>query len=245
MQGQQISFFAVKPRSRTKLQKRKTHHQDLDLVKPTMIDPLFFSSMKVFVDLTDEIQKKIVENVLRVTGASIINDPLVNPDVIVTDDFRKIYNRQAKIVNSTQIPWAFITKPLNNINVSNNNNNNSIQQQQKKRMLVVVADTSHQTRPMYTELENFPELRMKFIPPGCMFSPFLNDDEANKIIDAFKKNKNRNINKERISNPTYCNICNKHFTDAEEHRNSLPHKRNVAKMYANVDKIAMDFPDLF
>lgn len=130
--------------------------------------------------------------------------------------------------------------------------------------LIVVADASKKAAPLYSRIDNMPELRQKPLPDGVQFvSPFVNDDALIKIIhqrselanhtskvddkveakDLIKKSKSGTKQKSSIS-CWYCGICKKNVKDQEKHRISPEHTMNVEKQYSEVDELSKCFPNI-
>ncbi|OHT08225.1 hypothetical protein TRFO_23298 [Tritrichomonas foetus] len=366
IESQQISFFQVNPRSRSRAkrgvtqQAQKSIHTD-DLFQTSInmkIDPLLFKGLKVFIDLPDGGPKKTAENVLKNSGASIIQDPKQATDIIIINDNCKndgksagtsparinnrikgknnIHGKKQHVISSAQIPWAFASRPQNapvqhqnlthestidnTINNANQNSSSICNSNCNEKLMIVVADASHKARPIYCALDALPELRQKAVPKGCTFSPFINDEEIKRILHYYREQKRRsieaknnqncstshltchqdnnalnlpnvnhftNINhphvdinlhnnvnnntnnnndnngvsnnvfnntnniaeqkemiREKITLTRYCDICKKMVHEEYAHRNSLEHRQNVAKLFSEVDELALSFPEI-
>lgn len=255
----QISFFHTTPAPTIREVKQcapikgeidiANTNDQLGQLNECLVHPSFFTGLSIFVALQNQDEKAVVENTLKVTGASIVNETNPMTDVIVTDSSNKkqtshnIKSRGIrltvaagkaqtipKIINKEQIPWAFMKERLN---PSQDNLTD------KQDAMIVVADATKKFRPMFKTIPKIPTLYFDKVPKNYFFSPLMQPPHD---FEAFQKRASQYdglkvIIREEPPDEGWCEICLRQYHNAKEHRESPEHIKNVNNpdTYAQVD----------
>ncbi|OHT07672.1 hypothetical protein TRFO_24091 [Tritrichomonas foetus] len=218
------------------------------------IHPFFFKDLNVKVFVQNNVAGALISKNLQILGAKIISSPSQIPDVIIVDqcpevlkgnDYEKKtarygYSRMTKIpkiISCSQIPWIFGNTVQTFNEFGNIINFHQIQPKVAPKNSVsdsnniIISDAHHKFRPIQGHFR-VSNLDLKAVPKHYLFSPYTpvpeNPQEFIELTEKHRKMAQRRpFDDPNPWAPGYCEICNKNFTDAGEHRRSQMHREKV------------------
>lgn len=216
-----------------------------------ILHPQFFSGLNVVVSIENTRKKGLVESMLTVTGAQIVQEYQKEPEVIITGTLKKDDNKftaildlvkgkqqnKPKIVLPQQIPWALVkTQKLSDVD--------SISCPK-----IVLADLKNYSRPNFMIVKEYPKICFFATPSkDYILSPFVKmSSNYNPKLLFLSNCVNNRTNKcplyDGPPNNGYCEICGVFFQNAKEHRSSPLHisKIMAPNTFAMLDALSKKF----
>lgn len=196
-----------------------------------MISPTFFQGLSIYVNMDDPRKKAVVKKTLEITGSSIIEDPAVKADLIVTDKPITVPTprshgaklaaciRPTRLIRTEQIPWAFMTQRM------------PPPVPEDRSKLLVIADSAGIQRPKFQFINNPIILHLGGgRTSGCPFDAGTSTSEK-KAKESIPDGPPDN---------GYCQICKMTYKNAKEHQQSHSHVDRVsdASLYKDFDLLA-------
>lgn len=200
-----------------------------------ILDSTMLNGLQIAVSIKDTEQKEILESILNVAGAKIVNEAQRETEFIITDSQKNENNKSLAIF--TLAMGEHHTKPRFI-------QQHQIQQVQQKiqkvqrdvcptPQMVVLADAKNSSRPNFMFIREYPRLcffpspsRDFFISPFVQIPPNMRS-KAVLLSNCANNPGNKNTLPDGPVTKGYCEICSVFFHDAKEHRNSSKHLSKI------------------